>query len=84
MKTKTVLALLDIKSLEITNPGLDKSLVDRLTRGLEQGDILPEDLYPIYVACGPNGYQINDGNHRVAALREAGVNGILADVYQKR
>lgn len=75
-------AWIPLNRLVITNPNLDSGRVESLTRGLMLGSIQPYELFPIYVRELHGKYYVNDGNHRVAALRRADItNKVFAEVY---
>jgi hypothetical protein len=70
------------QDLEITNPCLDESWVNELTRLLANGKINPDVMGVLFVGLVPGqGYFTNDGNHRLAAYKAAGVEKVLVEVY---
>lgn len=72
---------LPVKRLITTNETMDNREIDSLVDALENGLIRPNDLEPLYVYFDGLRYFVNDGNHRTAALRIAGVEKILCEIY---
>jgi uncharacterized ParB-like nuclease family protein len=74
--------VLPTDAIEVTNPNLDEEYVESLRVGIINGKINPRDLDPILVRIiKGEGYFDHDGNHRLEAMKRAGVREVRAEVW---
>lgn len=72
---------LPVDEITVTNECLSEEYVEELRGKLERGEIESTDLDPIFVnIIFSEGYVALDGNHRLEAMKRAGVKAVRAEL----
>ena len=79
----TLQVLISPKDLVLTREDLDEKKVAKMTEGLKNGTLLPEELTtPLITPIEGSGYKVGDGNHSVKAMQNADIKQVEAEVYK--